>query len=199
MRERNAEWHDDFTLPALMRFFEPDPRLHGSYHFDWTTGMEVAWRDNFRRWMSFVNDYKNAGGRVAAGSDSGFIYKLFGFGFIRELEMLQEAGFHPLEVIQAATRNGAELLGMEDEIGAISPGKRADIVLVEGNPVANFKLLYGTGHMKLNREKGTVERVGGVSYTVKDGVVYDAKALLQDVRDMVTAAREAEAKKAVAE
>ena len=65
--------------------------------------------------------------------------------------------------------------------------------------MANFKLLYGTGHMKLNREKGTVERVGGVSYTVKDGVVYDAKALLQDVRDMVSVAREAEAKKAVAE
>ena len=71
---------------------------------------------------------------VAAGSDSGFIYKLFGFGYIRELEMLQEAGFHPLEVVQAATRNGAELLGMEDQIGSISPGKRADIVLVEGNP-----------------------------------------------------------------
>ena len=197
MRERNADWHHDFTLPALMRFFEPDPRLHGSYHFDWTTGMEVAWRDNFRRWMSFVNDYKNAGGRVAAGSDSGFIYKLFGFGYIRELEMLQEAGFHPLEVIQAATRNGAELLGMEDEIGAISPGKRADLVLVEGNPVSNFKLLYGTGHMKLNREAGVIERVGGVSYTVKDGIVYDAKALLQDVRDMVTAARESEAKQAM--
>ena len=63
MRERNAEWHKDYTLPALMRFFEPDPRLHGSYHFDWTTGMEVAWRDNFRRWMTFINDFKNAGGR----------------------------------------------------------------------------------------------------------------------------------------
>jgi len=193
MRERNAEWHEEYTLPALMRFFEPDPRLHGSYHFDWTTGMEVAWRDNFRRWMSFINDFKNSGGRVAAGSDSGFIYKLFGFGYIRELEMLQEAGFHPLEVVQAATRNGAELLGMEDQIGSISPGKRADIVLVEGNPVSNFKLLYGTGHMKLNRDTGVIERVGGVSYTVKDGVIYDAKALLSDVRDMVTAARAAEA------
>ena len=88
---------------------------------------------------------------------------------------------------------------MEDEIGAISPGKRADIVLVEGNPVSNFKLLYGTGHMKLNREKGVIERVGGVSYTVKDGVVYDAKALLQDVRDMVITARESEARKEAAQ
>ena len=139
--------------------------------------------------VSFVNDFKNAGGRVATGSDSGFIYKVFGFGYIRELEMLQEAGFHPLEVVQAATRNGAELLGMEGEIGSISPGKRADIVLVEGNPISNFKLLYGTGHMKLNREKGVIERVGGVSYTIKDGVVYDAKALLSDVREMVSEAR----------
>ena len=55
--------------------------------------MEVAWRDNFRRWMSFINDFKNAGGRVAAGSDSGFIYKLFGFGYIRELEMLRRPVF----------------------------------------------------------------------------------------------------------
>lgn len=189
MRSRLAEWHDDYTLPALMNFFEPDPRLHGSYHFDWTTGDEVAWRQNFQRWMEFVNDYKNAGGRVAAGSDAGFIYKVFGFDYIRELEMLQEAGFHPLEVIQAATRNGAEVLGMEDEIGAISVGRKADIVLVEGNPVSNFKLLYGTGHRKLNRESGVIERVGGVSYTVKDGVVYDAKALLADVRAMVERAK----------
>ena len=189
MRSRLAEWHDDYTLPALMNFFEPDPRLHGSYHFDWTTGDEVAWRKNFQRWMLFVNDFKNAGGRVAAGSDAGFIYKVFGFDYIRELEMLQEAGFHPLEVIQAATRNGAEVLGMEDEIGAISVGRKADIVLVEGNPVSNFKLLYGTGHRKLNRETGVIERVGGVSYTVKDGVVYDAKALLADVRAMVKRAK----------
>ena len=189
MRSRLAEWHDDYTLPALMNFFEPDPRLHGSYHFDWTTGDEVAWRKNFQRWMEFVNDYKNAGGRVAAGSDAGFIYKVFGFDYIRELEMLQEAGFHPLEVIQAATRNGAEVLGMEDEIGAISVGRKADIVLVEGNPVSNFKFLYGTGHRKLNRETGVIERVGGVSYTVKDGVVYNAKALLADVRAMVERAK----------
>ena len=189
MRSRLAEWHDAYTLPALMNFFEPDPRLHGSYHFDWTTGDEVAWRKNFQRWMEFVNDYKNAGGRVAAGSDAGFIYKVFGFDYIRELEMLQEAGFHPLEVIQAATRNGAEVLGMEDEIGAISVGRKADIVLVEANPVSNFKLLYGTGHRKLNRESGVIERVGGVNYTVKDGVVYDAKALLADVRAMVERAK----------
>ncbi len=193
MRSRRAEWHDDYTWPGLARFFQPDPRLHGSYHFDWTTAHEVAWRRNFDLWMQFINDYKNAGGRVVTGSDSGFIFKLFGFDYVREFELLQEAGFHPLEVVQAATLNGAELLEMEDQIGAITPGRQADIVLVEGNPVANFKLLYGTGHMYLDRDLGKVVRRGGVSHTIKGGIVYDAKALLRDVREMVQAERDIEA------
>ena len=58
-----------------------------------------------------MNDYKKMGGRVTTGSDSGFIYQTYGFGYINELEMLQEAGFHPLEVIQAATMNGAHDAG----------------------------------------------------------------------------------------
>jgi imidazolonepropionase-like amidohydrolase len=143
--------------------------------------------------MEFINDFKNAGGRVAAGSDAGFIFKVYGFAFIRELELLQEAGFHPLEVIQAATRNGAELLGMADQIGALTPGREADIVLVEGNPIANFKLLYGTGHWYLDRDRGEVGRKGGVRYTVKSGVVYDAKQLLADVAKMVRDARSPDA------
>jgi imidazolonepropionase-like amidohydrolase len=145
--------------------------------------------------MKFVNDYKNHGGRVTTGSDSGFIYKLFGFGYIRELELLQEAGFHPLEVLQAATMNGAELLDMADEIGTIELGKKADLVIIDENPIANFKVLYGTGHMRLNDETDETEQVGGINYTVKDGIVYDAKALLADVRQMVVDARAAEAEK----
>jgi cytosine/adenosine deaminase-related metal-dependent hydrolase len=188
-RARDAEWHALYTMPALQKFFMPDPRLHGSFHFDWTTADEVAWRENFRIWMRFVGEYKNRGGRVATGSDAGFIFKLFGFAYVRELELLQEAGFHPLEVIQAATLNGAELLGLDQEIGSVTPGKKADLVLVEGNPVANFKLLYGTGHMRLDRESGELERVGGVSHTIKDGVIYDAKGLLADVREMVEQAK----------
>ena len=98
---------------------------------------------------------------------------------------MQEAGFHPLEVIQAATLNGAELVGLADQIGSLVPGKRADIVLVRENPIRNFKVLYGTGHMRLNPETGELQRVGGVAYTIKDGIVYDAQALLGDVRRMV--------------
>ena len=70
----------------------------------------MAWKNFYRVWMEFVNDYKNMGGRVTVGSDSGFIYQLYGFGTILEMEMLQEAGFHPLEVIRSATMYGAQAL-----------------------------------------------------------------------------------------
>jgi imidazolonepropionase-like amidohydrolase len=193
MRARRADWHDEYTLPTIERFYQPNRTAHGSYHFDWTTQDEIEWKENYRIWMQFVNDYKNRGGRVTTGSDSGFIYKLFGFGFIRELELLQEAGFHPLEVLQAATMNGAELLGMADEIGTIELGKKADLVIIDENPIANFKVLYGTGHMRLNDETDKAEQVGGINYTIKDGIVYDAKQLLADVRQMVVDAKAAEA------
>ena len=193
MRARRADWHDEYTLPTIERFYQPNRTAHGSYHFDWTTQDEIEWKENYRIWMQFVNDYKNRGGRVTTGSDSGFIYKLFGFGYIRELELLQEAGFHPLEVLQAATMNGAELLGMADEIGTIELGKKADLVIIDENPIANFKVLYGTGHMRLNDETDKAEQVGGINYTIKDGIVYDAKQLLADVRQMVADAKAAEA------
>lgn len=190
MRAREAEWHEIYTHPDLWAFLQPDPRMHGSYFFDWTTQDEIDWRENYRIWMRFLDDYKDAGGRVAAGSDSGFIYNLYGFGFIRELELLQEAGFHPLEVIQAATLNGAELIGAENEIGSVEVGKRADLVLVPENPIANFRTLYGTGHERFNWETETRERVGGVRYTIKDGVIWDARELLEEARAMAEAARE---------
>ncbi|MCK7592341.1 amidohydrolase family protein [Pseudomarimonas salicorniae] len=186
MRERQAEWHETYTWPSLWTFFTPSRSSHGSYFFDWGTEQELLWKDNYRRWMAFVNDYKNRGGRVTVGSDSGYIYKVYGFGTIHELELLREAGFHPLEVIRAATLHGAEALGAADRIGSIEPGKRADLLVIEGNPLANLKLLYGTGHPRLG-EDGEVHRIGGVDLTIKDGIVYDAKALLREVAGMVAA------------
>lgn len=186
MRARNADWHADYTHPALWDFFQPSRTNHGSFFFDWGTEEETAWKDNYRRWMAFVNDYKNRGGRVTVGSDSGYIYKLYGFGTIEELELLREAGFHPLEVIRSATLYGAQALGADDRLGSIEPGKLADIVVLEENPLANLKLLYGTGHLRLG-EDGKPYRVGAVKYTIKDGIVFDAKALLRDVREKVKA------------
>ncbi|GAA5191154.1 amidohydrolase family protein [Ferrimonas gelatinilytica] len=185
MAVSRREWFDEFVIPAIEEAFQPNYKIHGSYFFDWTTQDEINWKNNFNLWMAFVNDFKNRGGRVTVGSDAGFIYNLFGFGYVRGLEMLQEAGFHPLEVMQAATLNGAELLGMADEVGTLAVGKKADMVIVEENPLTNFKLLYGTGHTRLNLETHQREKVGGVLYTIKDGVVYDAKALLEEVKATV--------------
>jgi imidazolonepropionase-like amidohydrolase len=186
---RNADWHDQYTLPSLMDFYTPSRAAHGSYWFDWTTEDEIAWRNFYQVWFKLVNDYKKMGGRVTTGSDSGFIYQTYGFGFVNELEMLQEAGFHPLEVVQAATMNGAITLaepkGVAPEFGIVRAGMLADMVLVDQNPLRNFKVLYGNGHVKLNDETRQVERVGGVRYTIKDGIVYDAKKLLADVAGMV--------------
>jgi imidazolonepropionase-like amidohydrolase len=190
-RARRAEWHEDYTLPSLWRFYQPSKISHGSYWHFWGTEEEVSWKENFKLWMTFINEYKNRGGRVTAGSDSGFIFQLYGFAYIRELEMLREAGFHPLEVIRAATLNGAEALGIDDQTGSIEIGKDADFVIVEENPLENLKVLYGTGAIKLT-ESNEVVRVGGVKYTIRQGVVYDAKKLLEEVKMMVNTAKEKE-------
>ena len=189
MKFRNADWHDKYTLPSLMDFYTPSRSAHGSYWFDWTTEDEVAWRNFYQVWFRLMNDYKKMGGRVTTGSDSGFIYQTYGFGYVNELEMLQEAGFHPLEVIQSATMNGALTLSEPEkkapEFGVVRAGMLADMVIVDQNPLQNFKVLYGSGAVRLNDKTGKPERVGGIKYTIKDGIVYDAKQLLAEVAAMV--------------
>jgi imidazolonepropionase-like amidohydrolase len=94
-------------------------------------------------------------------------------------------------VIQSATLKGAQALGVADEVGTVEIGKLADFVVVEENPLANLKVLYGTQAVKLTLDNEVI-RVGGVKYTIKDGIIFDAKQLLQDVRDMVRAAKDEE-------
>ena len=183
-RARRAEWHENYTLPSLWKFYEPSFQSHGSYWVNWGTEQEVEWKNNYRLWMTFVNEYKNRGGRVTAGSDNGFIYETYGFGYIRELELLREAGFHPLEVIRSATLYGAQALGQEKDLGSVEVGKLADIVIVNANPLKNLQVLYGTGAVHLTPDN-KITRIGGVQYTVKDGIVYDAKKLLRDVKNIV--------------
>ena len=189
MQRRNADWHEEYTLPSLWDFYLPSRANHGSYYFDWTSWDETAWRNFYRVWMAFLNDYKNIGGRVTVSSDAGYIFNTFGFATISEMELLQEAGFHPLEVIRGATLHGAQALhepkGEPIAFGVVRAGLFADLVIVPENPVANLKVLYGTGAVRLNEQTGKSERVGGIRYTIKDGIVYDARKLLADVARMV--------------
>jgi imidazolonepropionase-like amidohydrolase len=104
------------------------------------------------------------------------------------MELLREAGFHPLEIFQSASLRAAEVLGAENDLGTIETGKLADLVIVEENPQENLKVLYGTGAIKVNENNEDV-RVGGVRYVIKDGILYDAKALLKDVEEIVREAK----------
>lgn len=191
MKARTAEWHDKYTTPRLTKFFESTRDNHGSYFYDWTSENEVAWKEFFQLFEKLIFDYKNIGGRVTVGTDSGFIWKIWGFSYIEEMEMLREAGLSPLEIIRAATSDGAAAIykpiGTPAPFGMVRRGMQADLVIVPENPLANLKVLYGTGHIRLNDQTNKVERVGGVRYTVKGGVVYDAPALLADVAGMVAA------------
>ena len=189
MRMRNADWHSRYTLPSLMDFYTPSRANHGSYWYYWTLEDEIAWRNFYQVWFRMLNDYKKMGGRITASADAAFIYNTYGFGNIHELELIQEAGFHPLEVIQTATYNPAmtlaEAAGKPIDRGVIRAGLLADMVIVDQNPLKNLKVLYGTGALKLNDQTGRPEWVGGIKFTIKDGIVYDAKKLLADVAAMV--------------
>lgn len=189
MRERTADWHEKYSLPSLMDYYAANRTNHGSYYYDWTTWEEVAWKNFYRVWMELLDDYKDMGGRVTVSSDAGFIYNTYGFSTIEEMELLQEAGFHPLEVIRGATMHGAQTLmkpkGRPIDFGVVREGFLADLVIVDENPIANLKVLYGTGTPRLNDATGQVEWVGGIDWTIKDGIVYDARKLLEDVARMV--------------
>ena len=189
-RGSRLEWHQDYTTPTLLKFFLPGRDSHGAAYFDWGTEKELEWKENYRLWMTFINEYKNRGGRVTAGADSGYMYNLYGFGYIQELELIRESGFHPLEVIRSATLNAAEALGMEKEIGTIEVGKYADMILMEENPLKNLTYLYGTGDIKINSNNEAI-RVGGIKYTIKDGIIFDSRQLLEDAKKIVDEEKDA--------
>ena len=185
MRARQADWHKDYTWKSMWNYFTPQRGGHGSYWYRWSTTNEVEWKENYRRWMAFINEYKNRGGRVCTGSDSGFIYSIFGFGYVRELELLQEAGFHPLEVIRSATSQGAALCGLADELGTLEVGKLRRPA--GARPQSADRLQAALRHRRdaLQRCDQCVEWHRGLKYTIKDGVIYDTAELLADVRDLV--------------
>lgn len=187
LRAMNQPWFKDYLHPALEQYFVPDPANHGSYHWNWSTTDEIYWKENYQIWMRAVREFAKMGGVVGVGEDAGYIYMMYGFSVIRELELHQEAGFHPIDVIQHATGNNAKILGMQDKLGRIKQGYLADLILIDENPLENFKFLYPTGVMDL--KDGKLIRRGGVKWVIKDGIVYHGPTLLKDVKKMVAKAR----------
>ena len=194
MRAENAEWLQKYVLPSLWAYSVPSRTNHATWFYDWTSDDEYHWKKFFQVWMSLIDDYKNMGGRVTCSTDSFSIWSFYGFSYIQEMELLREAGFTPLEIIRSATLYPAQALaepqGKAIEFGLIRPGLLADMVIVDQNPLANLKVLYGRGTIRLNDQTGNVERIGGVKYTIKDGIIYDSKKLLADMAEMVRKQRQ---------
>jgi imidazolonepropionase-like amidohydrolase len=188
-RAQNQPWFREYLHPTLAKYFEPNPANHGSYFIGWTSTDEAFWKENYRIEMAALQEFAKRGGLIGCGDDAGFIYQMYGFGLIRELELHQEAGFQPLIVIQQATANNAKILGEETRIGRVRTGYLADILVVNGNPLENLKVLYPGGFDDLR--DGKVVHNGGVEWTIKDGIPYHAPTLAAEVREIVAKARAA--------
>lgn len=187
VRAQNLPWFKDYLHPSMEEFWKPNLKRHGSFFLGWTNTQEVRWRQNYRIWMGALRDFGVKGGLITTGDDAGYIYSLYGFGLIRELELHEEAGFHPLEVLKHATVNGAKLVGLEDRIGRVRVGYSADLIVVNGNPLENLRVLNPAG-TDIN-VTGQNVRAGGIEWTIKEGTPYHGPTLMQEVRDMVAKAR----------
>lgn len=188
-RARSLPWLDRYAHPLLLERWQPNPEVHGSFFFEWTSADEQAWARMFLKWLPWVEHFKDRGGRVAVGSDTGTSYHLFGFGTVRELELMQRAGFLPAEIVRSATLESARAVGLEGETGVVRPGYDADLLLLDENPLEDFKVLYGIGAERVDRETSEATRIHGLRYTIVDGRVYDARAMLEDVAGMVERAK----------
>ncbi len=126
------------------------------------------WAALLKKEMEFERAFVKAGGLLLAGNDpTGYGGVLAGFGDQREVELLVEAGFTPVEAIRIASFNGAAWLGISDRVGSIAPGKAADLVVLAGDPAKNI---------------ADIEKVETV---FKDGVGFDSAKLIDSVRDSV--------------
>ena len=129
---------------------------------------DSPWPTLLQKEMEFELAFARAGGLLIAGLDpTGIAGTVAGFGDQRELELLVEAGFSPVEAIKIATLNGATWLDEAEHIGSIAIGKQADLMVVRGNPA----------------EK--IADIENVEFVLKDGVVYDSAKLIESVRGLV--------------
>jgi imidazolonepropionase-like amidohydrolase len=126
------------------------------------------WPAAYKKELEFEYAFSKAGGLLLAGLDpTGMGGVIAGFGDQREVELLVEAGFTPVEAIHIATYNGAQFLGDLDRVGTIAAGKQADLVVIKGDPSKN------------------IDDIENVETVFKDGVGYDSAKLIESVRGIV--------------
>jgi imidazolonepropionase-like amidohydrolase len=116
---------------------------------------EAKWRERMETNLKVIHALYDAGVTIVPGSDTGLV----GYGLDRELELYVQAGMTPMAAIQSATIVSARVMKMEKDSGSVEVGKRADLVLVDGNPLKNIS---------------DIRRVVSV---VRDGRMYDSKKL----------------------
>ena len=186
-RAQTQPWFTDYLHPSLANYFKPDPANHGSYFIGWSSTDEVYWKENYRIWMAALRNFERKGGTIGCGDDAGFIYQLYGYGMIREMELHAEAGFHPLKVMEHCTGNNARILGEE-----IASGPRARGVA--GGPDRGGRQ-PARGHQGAlcRRHRGHPRRQGSPDawreWIIKDGIPYNGPQLLREVKAIVDAAK----------
>jgi imidazolonepropionase-like amidohydrolase len=160
---------DAMSQEAQNQFLEARVRFDLPRHDPKTGALRpVPWAQAFEQEKAFERAFVQAGGLLLAGEDpTGMGGDLAGFGDQREVELLVEAGFTPLEAIRIATANGAQYLGELDSIGTIAAGKRADLVVIKGDPSKK------------------IEDIENVETVFKDGIGYDSGKLIESVRGQV--------------
>jgi cytosine/adenosine deaminase-related metal-dependent hydrolase len=122
----------------------------------------------FKKELEFEYAFAKAGGMLIAGLDpTGGGGAVAGFGDLRDIELLVEAGFTPVEAVKIASANGAEFLGVLDKVGTITPGKQADLVVIQGDPSTK------------------IADINNVRTVFKDGVGYDSARLIDAARGQV--------------
>lgn len=176
-RAHTQPWFAEYLHPALAKFFEPNLQNHGSYFVNWSATDEAYWKENYRIWMRAVREFARRFGLVGIGEDAGYIYQMYGFGYLRNLELHQEAGFPPLKIIEQASLHGARIPGQEKKSGRVRVGWPADLLVVNNNPIEDFKVLY------------PVHGNGGIEWTVKEGTPYHVQTLMNEVKQIVNKAQ----------
>ena len=149
--------------PRVLAAMLPETRVEYLKSRDRVAAMtDSPWTAMFKLEQQFEHAFVQQGGVLLAGLDpTGYGGVIAGYGDQREVELLVESGFTPVQAIEIATLNGARFMGVDDEIGSIEPGKAADLVLLKGNPANNIK------------------DIENVELVFKDGVGYDPARLVQ--------------------